>query len=44
MRTLRTGWSLARFSRFLWLCIHLRSVSRARFVDAYENHIPNHGK
>lgn len=44
MRTLRTEWSLKRCARFVWLCIHLRSISSARWVDAYENHVPHHGK
>lgn len=35
---------MKRVLRFFWLCIHLRSVSRARWVDAYEHHTPNHGK
>ena len=33
-----------RLIRFIANCIRLRSVSRARWVDAYDNHKPAHGK
>lgn len=33
-----------RLIRFIGHCIRLRSVSRALWVDAYENHKPAHGK
>lgn len=35
---------MKRVIRFLWLCIHLRSISSALWVDQYENHKPHHGK
>lgn len=35
---------MTRAIRFIWHCITLRSVSLARWVDAYDNHIPHHGK
>lgn len=30
--------------RFAWLCIRLRSVSAARWMTAYDNFKPGHGK
>lgn len=30
--------------RLIYLCIRLRSVSQARWVAAYENFQPSHGK
>lgn len=30
--------------RLIYLCIRLHSVSRARWVAAYENFQPSHGK
>lgn len=35
---------MKRAIRFVWLCVHLRSISLALWVDAYENHHPAHGK
>lgn len=35
---------MKRAVRFLYLCVRLRSVGRAMFVDQYENHQPHHGK
>jgi hypothetical protein len=31
-----------RLARFIQSCIRLRSVSLARWVDAYDNHTPKH--
>jgi hypothetical protein len=35
---------MKRIVRFLSLCISLRSVSSAVWVDQYENFKPHHGK
>ena len=33
-----------RMAVFLFNCLRLRSVSRALWVDSYDNHRPEHGK
>ena len=35
---------MKRAAYFLWLCVRLRSVSRAIWVDQYLNHKPAHTK
>jgi hypothetical protein len=35
---------MKRAARFFMLCITLRSITSALWVDAYENHKPSHGK
>ena len=31
-----------RIARFIRNCIRLRSISRALWVDAYDNHVPKY--
>lgn len=38
------GAAMTRFFRFIAHCIRLRSLSLARWVDAYESHKTWHGK